>query len=70
MLPPEASLQTSHGAFLPQKQISDGFHVICHLFFALTNLLQDSAVRGVVIGCSRPEHVLEAVKAADISNSL
>jgi hypothetical protein len=38
--------------------------------FALANLLQESAVRGVVIGCSRPEHVLEAVKAADISNSL
>lgn len=33
--------------------------------FALKNLLDESAVRGVVVGCSRPEHVLEALRAAD-----
>ena len=38
--------------------------------FALRNLLDESAVRGVVVGCSRPEHVLEAVSAADTSNSV
>lgn len=37
--------------------------------FALKNLLDESAVRGVIVGCSRPEHVLEAVRAADTSNS-
>lgn len=38
--------------------------------FALKNLLDESAVRGIVIGCSRPEHVLEAVRAADSFNSV
>ncbi|KAL7426557.1 hypothetical protein ACHAXM_000507 [Skeletonema potamos] len=38
--------------------------------FALKKLLDESAVKGVVIGCSRPEHVLEAVRAADYSNSV
>ncbi len=36
--------------------------------FALKNLLDESAVGGVVVGCSRPDHVLEAVRAADTSN--
>lgn len=36
--------------------------------FALKNLLDERAVRGVVVGCSRPDHVLEAVRAADTSN--
>lgn len=35
--------------------------------FALKNLLDERAVGGVVIGCSRPDHVLEAVRAADTS---
>jgi len=38
--------------------------------FALKNLLDENAVKGVVVGCSRPEHVLEAVRAADTSNSV
>jgi len=33
--------------------------------FALKSLLKDK--RGVVVGCSRPEHVLEAFKSADTS---
>jgi hypothetical protein len=37
--------------------------------FALKYLLEVDSVRGVVIGCSRPEHVLEAMRAADASGS-
>ena len=37
--------------------------------FALKHLLQKDAVKGVVVGCSRPEHVLEALRAADTSGS-
>ena len=33
--------------------------------FALKQLLEDDAVKGLVVGCSQPEHVLEAVRAAD-----
>jgi len=36
--------------------------------FALKHLLKGDAVRGVVVGCSRPEHVLEAMRAADSSS--
>ena len=36
--------------------------------FALNHLLEDSTVQGVVVGCSRPEHVLEAMRAADSSD--
>ena len=35
--------------------------------FALTHLLKDEAVQSLVVGCSRPEHVLEAMRAADSS---
>ncbi|KAL7549634.1 hypothetical protein ACHAWF_012899, partial [Thalassiosira exigua] len=35
--------------------------------YALERLLGDDAVRGLVVGCSRPEHVLEAMRAADSS---
>ena len=35
--------------------------------FALEHILKDDAVRGLVVGCSRPEHVLEAMRAADTS---
>jgi len=37
--------------------------------FALKHMLKDDAVQGLVIGCSRPEHVLEAMRAADSSGS-
>ena len=37
--------------------------------FALNNMFNESAVRGIVVGCSRPDHVLEALRAADTSNS-
>ena len=33
--------------------------------FALKHVLHENSVGGVVIGCSRPEHVLEAMRAAD-----
>ncbi|KAL3801093.1 hypothetical protein HJC23_002386 [Cyclotella cryptica] len=33
--------------------------------FSLKHLLKDKAVRGIVVGCSRPDHVLEALRAAD-----
>ena len=35
--------------------------------FALKQLLKSEGVRGVVVGCSSPEHVLEAIRAADSS---
>mmetsp|Transcript_38919 Transcript_38919/g.93629 ORF Transcript_38919/g.93629 Transcript_38919/m.93629 type:complete len:223 (-) Transcript_38919:58-726(-) len=35
--------------------------------FALKHLLKGDAVGGVVVGCSRPEHVLEALRTADLS---
>ncbi|KAL9188977.1 hypothetical protein ACHAXT_011467 [Thalassiosira profunda] len=37
--------------------------------FALGRLLKEDAVRGLVIGCSRPEHVLEAMRVADSSDN-
>ena len=33
--------------------------------FSLKYLLDDESIHGIVVGCSRPEHVLEALKAAD-----
>ena len=33
--------------------------------FSLKYLLDDESIRGIVVGCSRPDHVLEALKAAD-----
>jgi hypothetical protein len=36
--------------------------------FSLEHLMKDEAIRGVVVGCSRPDHVLEALKAADHIN--
>jgi len=36
--------------------------------FALKHLLKEDAVRSLVVGCSRPEHVLEAMRAADSSD--
>ncbi|KAL7481293.1 hypothetical protein ACHAW6_006972 [Cyclotella cf. meneghiniana] len=35
--------------------------------FSLKKLLNDEAIRGIVVGCSRPDHVLEALRAADSS---
>lgn len=35
--------------------------------FALTQLLKAEGVGGIVVGCSSPEHVLEALRAADSS---
>jgi len=35
--------------------------------FALRQILEEEAVRGVVVGCSSPEHALEAMRAADAS---
>ncbi|KAL7532648.1 hypothetical protein ACHAXR_004758, partial [Thalassiosira sp. AJA248-18] len=35
--------------------------------FALKHLLEDDGVRGLVLGCTQPEHVLEAMRAADSS---
>ena len=53
--------------------LKGGYNIPCDMTlqeFALRILLDESAVRGVVVGCSRPEHVLEAVAAADTSNSV
>jgi hypothetical protein len=33
--------------------------------YSLKHLMDDESIRGIVVGCSRPEHVLEALKAAD-----
>jgi len=33
--------------------------------FSLKHLIDEESVRGIVVGCSRPDHVLEAIKAAD-----
>ena len=35
--------------------------------FALRQLLDDDAIQGVVVGCSSPEHALEAMRTADAS---
>jgi hypothetical protein len=35
--------------------------------YSLKYLMNEDSIRGVVVGCSRPDHVLEALKAADHS---